>query len=256
MTDPDHKTIPDFLGARVEEAESERTASAASAERDQTAGETEPFNPFKFQSITMPPGLRAEIIEHARTRAPERTPDDTLPPNNGVTLNNAEADDAPTIRIASDNADTQRLPRVLLARARRRRQRVIAVVVPVVLAIASGVALRAHRRGQAEPPAASTTGQENAARGAAVAPSTTDATSARSTADLAAVTDAPPSAPVATQGPQPEIVERAPDPRQPPTPKITGARPHPARPTQPTAKGTSTAGKGVDLLDFEGPAPK
>ena len=43
--------------------------------------EKEPFDPYKYQRITIPPDLRAEIIQYSRQNKDRPPPEDTLPPN-------------------------------------------------------------------------------------------------------------------------------------------------------------------------------
>lgn len=55
----------------------ERAPELLDADEDESAPG---FNPFKFQRITVPPGLRADIIRWSRESKRERPPEDTLPP--------------------------------------------------------------------------------------------------------------------------------------------------------------------------------
>lgn len=56
------------------------------------------FNPFKFQRITVPPGLRADMIRWSREGKAERLPGETIPPGEvdeaGLESTSAESDDA------------------------------------------------------------------------------------------------------------------------------------------------------------------
>jgi hypothetical protein len=130
MTDRHQKTIPDDAPTlRIGTASTRSPNPPAAADSEHAADDEKPFDPFKFQSTTMPPGLRAELIQHARNRPPDPAPDDTLPPNHDTiptrapvsggtshdgfdTSREAEAsskddgssqDDAVTIRLANHN---------------------------------------------------------------------------------------------------------------------------------------------------------
>jgi hypothetical protein len=63
MTDHEHKQIPKVPGGSDGGSEARAADPARSAELQRAPDEKEHFDPFKFQSITMPPGLRAELIE-------------------------------------------------------------------------------------------------------------------------------------------------------------------------------------------------
>ena len=63
----------------------EPTAERAPELLDAVEDEAAPgFNPFKFQRITVPPGLRADIIRWSREGKREQPPEDTMPPHRRI----------------------------------------------------------------------------------------------------------------------------------------------------------------------------
>ena len=267
MNDDERKTIrriPDATLFASTPPPPEEPAPTPPVEPAAAPHEKEPFDPFKFQSITMPDGLRAEIIEEARNRPPERVPEDTLPPNNGVALSNPPRDDAPTLRITSDNAATLRLPRVLLARAQRRDRRIAAVVLPLVLVAGIG-AIVWSRQQQEFAPSVTPVDNVNVATPAA-AEARPLPVALPSEADFVAP---PPPTATASSSAAPTLPEPAPTHdvrRQRAAPNAARGSSVPKAPSPSTQslspnsnaekKPTSSQPKGDDLLDFAGPAPK
>jgi hypothetical protein len=112
MTDPKRITLPgpgsqpshpapeppsdshatEVLGTLPSGAPVERSLPPAE-EQDERPG----FNPFKFQRITVPPGLRANMIRWSREGKAEQLPTQTLPPGDvdesGLESASAESDD-------------------------------------------------------------------------------------------------------------------------------------------------------------------
>lgn len=265
MNDP--KTIPKVPPATPAGAET----SGPPAPKDTIPDAKEPFDPFKFQSITMPPGLRSELIEEARNRPPETAPLDTPPPAEdtpqpeGVTLNN-EQDEGATIRIAR-KLPTERLPRVLLAHAQERRRRLAVIIVGFLAGFAGFAAVWSQRDADRrivahEPtPPGLEAAPATAARPSVAAPLTTEMHAARATPPEA---DPPLSPPLASSGPR---VSHLPPPVSRPTrePSLAPRAPAPVKREAPASKAGASATNvqkpasnpnGVDLLDFEGPAPK
>lgn len=64
------------------------------------SSEKEPFDPYKYQRITIPPDLRAEIIQYSRQNKDRPPAEDTLPPNRVM------ASAAPSAVVADEVADT------------------------------------------------------------------------------------------------------------------------------------------------------
>jgi hypothetical protein len=89
MTDPsDRHTLrgplpPEAAGARVA-PDDEHVRDDKHVPDD---GGKPSFDPYKFQRITLPPGLRADFIRWTREAREESVPEDTLPPNRGVAGN-------------------------------------------------------------------------------------------------------------------------------------------------------------------------
>jgi len=267
MNDPDHKTIPDVPAGGTGSAQ----PSDAPVSKDALPSAREPFDPFKFQSITMPPGLRGELIEEARNRPSEGTPEVTTPPveqashrdppapKNGPAGDSAAGDEAATIRIAK-KLDTERLPRVVLARAQERRRRLAIAVVGALAGFAGFAAVWSQREPDrvestrppepTEPPAAAVNAAPAAQPSLPAPPAVVREVTPPATPDVVATTPTP-----------------APHVAQPPLPKARPSRERSTAPREPApSKPSSTASSvpkpaashpnGVDLLDFEGPAPK
>jgi hypothetical protein len=278
MTEREPKTIPDLHAVKPATAQPRANEHQADEtdEAEPVTGEREAFNPFKFQSITMPPGLRAELLEHARNRAPEHAPEDTLPPNSGVTASSGTAEDNDiTIRITHEDAATQRLPpRVVIAHERRRRLRVGALVLTslalVTLAVAAVWTLeRDNSQTFARPLHSTALGAHAPDLGTAApalrlpaAPPTTEP----GVASTASIPQAliPPPQPLGAPAQNRE--QSSGREREKSTPG-EGARPsrHSDAVTAPlkappaasaASKAPSTSAEGTDLLDFQGPAPK
>jgi hypothetical protein len=89
---PSDSHATEVLGTLPSGAPVERSLPPAE-EQDERPG----FNPFKFQRITVPPGLRANMIRWSREGKAEQLPTQTLPPGevdeSGLESASAESDD-------------------------------------------------------------------------------------------------------------------------------------------------------------------
>ena len=264
MTDSDHKTVRNAPAGGTGPA----GATGAPAPKHAASDEKEPFDPFKFQSITMPPGLRGELIEEARNRPAEPArvdtppPEETSRPDDGMTLNGGTGDDVATIRLAKQ-LDTERLPRVRFAREQERRRRIAIGVVGVLAAFVGFAAVWSQQtpvgvdtttrlpESMRAPPSPIT----NAApavepRPAVAAPAAQEMTP--SAASEHAIAPAAPTEPPVTQPVPPSIRpsrESSAVPREPAASKPSARASNVPKPASPHPN-------GVDLLDFQGPAPK
>lgn len=79
MTDPSERET-------IRRQPTPETADQRLAPHDgQVADDAKPgFDPFKFQRITLPPGMRADFIRWSKEAPVESVPEDTLPPNGGI----------------------------------------------------------------------------------------------------------------------------------------------------------------------------
>jgi hypothetical protein len=80
MTDPNHR---DTIKERSL-PEGDGTPPAPMEESVADDGGKPRFDPYRFQRITLPPGLRADFLRWSKEARNERVPEDTLPPHGGL----------------------------------------------------------------------------------------------------------------------------------------------------------------------------
>jgi hypothetical protein len=185
-------TIPDQVAAERLRA----PAAPVDASSRADSGDKPGFDPYKFQRITVPPGLRADIIRWWRQGRNERLPDDTLPPSGGSAI--------PLVPV--------RPVRGVVVGAG------FALALLIALAVAA-LGRRPHASGAATSPAqpsraahAASVRPPGSAPSAAPAPlPRTPASSSVRTASSASARSASPATPVAAAPPRPKRPKPAPE---------------------------------------------
>lgn len=246
---PAEVTATAVLGTLPSGTPVERSVPLLPAVDDDEEEEKRPgFNPFKFQRITVPPGLRADMIRWSREGKAEQPPEDTRDDESNLESSSAESEeDDPGSVMPVGGSGAPRLP---LRSVRGVALAAFLVILPLaVLGLASAMRRPPSESVRAPAAEAQDLGTKPEAASAALPVTTADETSSA----LAAQPAAPAPTALAPTPAETGVATPSAVPRPAPivsprvtTPKRTGAEPaRPIRSAEP-ASGAMTKENALD----------